>query len=62
MQSLDDLMKQCRAVNLAFEHRIDETLKAKTKLEDHLAKVILNLMDFEGSIDPHNNFFCPLSC
>lgn len=41
MQSLDDLQKQCRAVNLAFEHRIEETQKAKTKLEDHLLKVIL---------------------
>lgn len=44
MQSLDDLLKQCRAVNLAFDHRIEETQKAKTKLEDHLLKVI-NMID-----------------
>lgn len=39
IQTLNDLQAQCEAVNLAFQKRIEETLKAKTKLEDHLEKV-----------------------
>lgn len=40
MQSFNDLKKQCAVVDLAFENRIEETEKAKTKLEIHLTKVI----------------------
>lgn len=41
MQTLSDLQAQCEAVNLAFQKRIEETIEAKTKLEEHLAKVSL---------------------
>ena len=41
MQTLSDLQAQCQAVNLAFQKRIQETVEAKTKLEEHLAKVSL---------------------
>lgn len=41
MQTLSDLQAQCEAVNLAFQKRIEETVEAKTKLEEHLAKVSL---------------------
>ena len=34
-----DQQKQCDNVNLSFAKRIEETEKAKTKLEDHLDKV-----------------------
>ena len=37
----DDQQNQCDNVNLAFEKRIEETGKAKKKLEDHLSKVSL---------------------
>lgn len=39
MQTLSDLQAQCQAVNLAFQKRIEETVEAKTKLEQHLEKV-----------------------
>ena len=39
MQTLSDLQAQCEAVNLAFQKRIEETIEAKTKLEEHLAQV-----------------------
>lgn len=35
----NDQQKQCTTVNLAFKKRIEETEKAKAKLEDHQAKV-----------------------
>ncbi len=35
----NDQQKQCSVVNLAFKKRIEETDKAKTKLEDHHARV-----------------------
>lgn len=41
MQTLSDLQAQCEAVNVAFQKRIEETIEAKTKLEEHLAKVSL---------------------
>ncbi|EDO39292.1 predicted protein [Nematostella vectensis] len=50
VQTLNDLMNQCRAVNLAFEKRIEETLKAKTKLEDHLMKVKEEIAAMEENI------------
>ena len=39
IQTYNDLKKQFDIVNLAFENRIEETEKAKTKLETHLTKV-----------------------
>ena len=39
MQTYNDLKKQFDIVNLAFENRIEEMEKAKTKLETHLIKV-----------------------
>ena len=44
MQALSDLQAQCEAVNLAFQKRIEETVEAKSKLEEHLAKVSLIIM------------------
>ena len=38
-EAYNDQQKQCITVNLALKKRIEETEKAKTKLEDHLAKV-----------------------
>ena len=35
----NDQQKQCVIVNIALNKRIEETEKAKTKLEDHHAKV-----------------------
>ena len=67
IQTLDDLQAQCKAVNLAFEKRIEETLKAKTKLEDHLEKVLLSLAEVNGvgySMSSHLssvNLFTPKS-
>ena len=37
----DDQQNQCDNVNLAFEKKIEETEKAKKKLEDHLSKVTI---------------------
>ena len=56
MQTLSDLQAQCEAVNLAFQKRIEETIEAKTKLEEHLAKVSLGNWKYKvwetGSSDP----------
>ena len=38
-ETFDDQQKQCDNVNLAFKERIEQTKKAKAKLEDHLTKV-----------------------
>ncbi|XP_074642024.1 tektin-1-like [Tubulanus polymorphus] len=38
-QTANDMTKQCDAVNLAFNKRIDETRDTKGKLEEHLARV-----------------------
>lgn len=46
MQTLSDLQAQCQAVNLAFQKRIEETVEAKTKLEQHLAKVNYRLHSY----------------
>merc|ERR1739844_133696 len=50
IQTLNDLQNQCKAVNLAFEKRIEETTKAKTKLEGHLAKVMEEIGAMEENI------------
>ena len=47
IQTYNDLKKQFDVVNLAFENRIEETEKAKTKLETHLTKVLrVNAYDY----------------
>ncbi|XP_066269295.1 tektin-1-like isoform X1 [Branchiostoma lanceolatum] len=40
VQTADDMQKQVDATNLAFRKRVDETKLAKSKLEDHLGKVM----------------------
>ncbi|KAK2574445.1 Tektin-1 [Acropora cervicornis] len=50
MQTLSDLQAQCEAVNLAFQKRIEETVEAKTKLEEHLAKVMDEIAAMEQNI------------
>ena len=37
----DDQQNECDNVNLALEKRIEETEKAKKKLEDHLSRVTI---------------------
>jgi len=49
-ETYDDQQKQCDNVNLSFAKRIEETEKAKTKLEDHLAKVEGEIGDMEFNI------------
>ena len=39
IQTYNDLKKQFDIVNVAFDNRIEETEKTKTKLETHLTKV-----------------------
>lgn len=50
MQTLSDLQAQCEAVNLAFQKRIEETVEAKTKLEEHLSKVMDEIAAMEQNI------------
>lgn len=50
IQTLSDLQAQCQAVNLAFEKRIQETVEAKTKLEEHLAMVMEEIAAMEENI------------
>lgn len=40
-ETFEDQQKQCTNVNLAFAKRIEETVKAKEKLENHLEKVYI---------------------
>ena len=47
MQTYNDLVKQFDIVNLAFKNRIEETEKAKIKLETHLTKVICKNISFD---------------
>ncbi|CAB4027247.1 Hypothetical predicted protein [Paramuricea clavata] len=51
MQTYNDLKKQFDIVNLAFENRIEEMGKAKTKLETHLIKVKEEIGEMEANID-----------
>ncbi|XP_065054990.1 tektin-1-like [Rhopilema esculentum] len=46
----NDQQKQCTTVNLAFKKRIEETEKAKTKLEDHLNKVLEEIREMEDNV------------
>ncbi|XP_057294345.1 tektin-1-like [Hydractinia symbiolongicarpus] len=50
-ESFDDQSKQCDNVNLALAKRVEETEKAKRKLEDHLEKVKGEIDDMEKNID-----------
>ena len=38
-QTTDDMRKQCKSVNVAFQERVAEMKRAKDKLEKHLDKV-----------------------
>lgn len=49
-QTSNDMRKQCADVNLAFNTRINETKDAKSKLEDHLNKVINQIKEIEENI------------
>jgi len=49
-ETFDDQQKQCDNVDLSFAKRIEETEKAKVKLEDHLAKVENEISDMESNI------------
>ncbi|KAK3611711.1 hypothetical protein CHS0354_034380 [Potamilus streckersoni] len=49
-QTTNDMRKQCSDVNLAFNKRIAETKDAKSKLEDHLNKVIAQIKEMEENI------------
>jgi len=46
----NDQQKQCVIVNIALNKRIEETEKAKTKLEDHHAKVLEEIREMEDNI------------
>ncbi|XP_064424940.1 tektin-1 [Latimeria chalumnae] len=50
-QTTDDMRKQCEAVNFSFRERLKETKEAKSKLEDHLAKVMDEVTSQEYNID-----------
>jgi len=50
-ETFADQQKQCDSANLAFNKRIDETEKAKTKLENHLDKVNSEINDMQSNID-----------
>eukprot|EP00794_Sanderia_malayensis_P014263 gene14263-15750_t len=50
-QVYNDQQKQCTTVNLAFKKRIEETEKAKTKLEEHHAHVMGEIREMELNID-----------
>lgn len=53
-ETYDDQQKQCDNVNLSFSKRIEETEKAKNELEDHLAKVEVEISDMEDNINALN--------
>lgn len=50
-QTADDLIKQCETVNTAMKNRLKETKAAKSKLEEHLAKVMEEVSSQEKNID-----------
>ncbi|WAR03518.1 TEKT1-like protein [Mya arenaria] len=49
-QTSNDMRKQCREVNISFEKRINETKDTKSKLEDHLNKVLAQMAEMEENI------------
>ncbi|CAK8696159.1 unnamed protein product [Clavelina lepadiformis] len=46
----DDLREQCNSVNVAFAKRVEEMNDAKTKLENHLQKVLIEIGNQEKNI------------
>nr|CAB3266896.1 tektinA1 tektin A1 [Phallusia mammillata] len=46
----DDLREQCNSVNEAFAKRVEEMNDAKTKLENHLQKVLIEIGNQEKNI------------
>lgn len=49
-QTANDMRKQCSNVNVAFGKRISETKDTKSKLEDHLNKVLAQMNEMEENI------------
>lgn len=49
-QTSNDMRKQCSEVNVAFQKRINETKDAKSKMEDHLNKVLGQIKEIEENI------------
>lgn len=49
-QTANDMRKQCNEVNVAFGKRIAETKDTKSKLEDHLNKVLAQMGEMEENI------------
>lgn len=49
-QTSNDMRKQCSEVNFAFQKRINETKDAKSKMEDHLNKVVGQIKEIEENI------------
>ncbi|KAL5015859.1 hypothetical protein ScPMuIL_005448 [Solemya velum] len=49
-QTSNDMIKQCDEVKVAFNKRISETKDAKSKLEDHLNKIIAQMKEIEENI------------
>ncbi|CAC5362654.1 TEKT1 [Mytilus coruscus] len=49
-QTANDMRKQCSEVNFAFQKRISETKDSKSKMEDHLNKVLGQIKEIEENI------------
>lgn len=49
-QTSNDMRKQCSEVNFAFQKRINETKDSKSKMEDHLNKVLAQIKEIEENI------------
>jgi len=49
-QTSNDMRKQCNEVNVAFNKRINESKDTKSKLEDHLNKVLAQIKEMEENI------------
>lgn len=49
-QTSNDMRKQCSEVNVSFSKRIAETKDTKSKLEDHLNKVLAQINEMEENI------------
>ncbi|KAL4223750.1 Tektin 1 [Mactra antiquata] len=49
-QTSNDMRKQCSEVNVAFNKRIAESKDTKSKLEDHLNKVLAQMKEMEENI------------
>ncbi|KAK3084862.1 hypothetical protein FSP39_020366 [Pinctada imbricata] len=49
-QTSNDMRKQCNEVNVAFNKRISETKDTKSKLEDHLNRIVKQIKEIEENI------------